>query len=131
MRLALLFDEEMNKTMPCPVSGGSIGIRALMIAPTPTKYRCPQCKKRLQLQGSKWSLKAIGLLYGAIVTAPISFVALGIAYNYFGVGAAFVFAIIAFILSLAACEVPISIYILNCRKLEKIEPAGHHEPSMK
>ena len=117
-------DEEMNKTMPCPVCGGSIGTWTLMIAPTPTRYRCTKCKQRLQLQGNKWILKVIGVLYGAIIVGPISGVTFIVTDKCLGLGPALILVIIAFISLTAVCELFMSIYVLKYRELEKIEQGG-------
>ncbi len=110
----------MKKTIHCPVCKSSIGIWTLVRSPTPTRYRCPDCKNRLQLVGRKWTLYLIGVLYGLIITISCFFLLKMLIIPH-GLPIALIASGSAYVILLGVSEIVVSLYVLKCKSLEQFK----------
>ena len=89
-----------------------------MRAPTPTRIRCPKCKSRLQTSGRKWPLWLLGVLLGGIIVGPGAIIVFALCVESLGIPTSALLALIAFVSLVVACDLPVSMYVLNKRDLE-------------
>ena len=120
----------MNTLIKCPVCDKIIPFWQIVVAGTPTRIKCSECKSRLRPSGTIWRLYLIDALLWMIIGGG-AFITFFLLENSCGAISAGVLAVIVFSLLWVACYLPFSLHIVKQRKLKIVSRKNQQKNSMK